>query len=171
MVYFTTGLFLLSIPLVAAQNALVDLLGTQPDLSTLADALSIVPDLVGVLGNATNITILAPVNDAFARVSNDTAEGLALSTRDANGTAALLSYHVLNGSYPSSSFTDVATYYSTLFNQDALIMGTVRTNVTAGQNLGLVRDGGNYTIISGELQTSNVVQAASALPLAEDKVM
>ncbi|PNS17747.1 Periostin [Sphaceloma murrayae] len=155
----TTSLISLFAALGAAQSPLVDLLRTQPDLSSLLDILSISPELVNTLSNANNITIFAPVNSAFAAVPPDTAEGLAISSRDPNGTTTLLNYHVAQGTYPSSSFTDTPFYTPTLFDSRSIIFNNPRTNVTGGQNLGLFRDGQQFQVLTGELQTSNVIQA------------
>ncbi|TKX25193.1 fasciclin domain-containing protein 3 [Elsinoe australis] len=145
--------------LAAAQSPLVDLLSSQPDLSSLLDILTITPELVNTLSNANNITIFAPVNSAFAAIPPDTAEGVAISTRDPNGTSTLLNYHVLQGSYPSSAFQETPLYYPTLFDNRSIIFDNPRTNVTGGQNVGLFRNGSQFQVVRGELQTSNVIQA------------
>ncbi|KAF2222112.1 FAS1 domain-containing protein [Elsinoe ampelina] len=155
----STSSVLLFAGLGAAQNALVDFITSQPDLSFLADVLTIVPELVTTLGSANNITIFAPTNTAFEAIPPDTAEGLAISTRDPNGTSTLLNYHVLRGGFPSSAFTETPLYYPTLFDNRSIIFDTARTNVTGGQNVGLFRNGTQFQVISGELQTSNVIEA------------
>ncbi|KAG8623694.1 hypothetical protein KVT40_008670 [Elsinoe batatas] len=155
----STSSVLLFAGLGAAQNALVDFITSQPDLSFLADVLTIVPELVTTLGSANNITIFAPTNTAFEAIPPDTAEGLAISTRDPNGTSTLLNYHVLRGGFPSSAFTETPLYYPTLFDNRSIIFNNARTNVTGGQNVGLFRNGTQFQVISGELQTSNVIEA------------
>ena len=152
---------LLAFACLSTAHTLTSILESQLDLSTLLDALTTVPELAATLSNATNITILAPVNAAFAALSPDTAEGLALSTRDPNGTSTLLNYHVIQGTYPSSAFTSVANYVPTLFDNRSVIFNNPRTNVTGGQNLGLIRADDSYQIISGELSISNVIQSVS----------
>lgn len=69
---------------------LTTLLQATPALSNLTSYLSNDLTLLATLGNATNITILAPSDAAFAKYNN----GLAPERID-----ALLRYHVLNGSY------------------------------------------------------------------------
>lgn len=148
----------------AAQSpTLLSLLQSQPDLSNLTDALLLVPALASILAELTNITILAPTNAAFDRLfaMGLTAESQAIETQDPDGISTLLAYHVLNDTYNSSSFTEVPAFYNTIFNQSYSIFGTVRTNVTQGQNVGLVLNGENATILSGELMYSNVVEAVS----------
>ena len=62
---------------VSAQNAtnssstsLTDLLGATASLSSLTAAVQLVPGLADTLGGLSNITILAPSNEAFQAMSN-----------------------------------------------------------------------------------------------------
>lgn len=145
----------------AQTPSLVELLQSQPDLTSLTNALLAVPDFAGIAATLTNITILAPIDSAFeSLLAGDlTAESQAIETQDPDGISTLLAYHVINGTYNSSSFTSTPTYVNTIFNQSYAIFDTIRTNVTAGQNVGLVLNGENATVLSGELMSSNVVEA------------
>lgn len=71
-----------------AQNSsisLVDLLGATSSLSTLAATVKGVPGLADSLGSASNVTILAPSNDAFEKfMTSPAAAALA-----ANDTSAI----------------------------------------------------------------------------------
>ncbi len=49
---------------------LTALLSSTPELSNLTTYVSLFPDLLTTLGSATDITILAPSNDAFAKFLN-----------------------------------------------------------------------------------------------------
>lgn len=150
--------------LASAQTpTLAELIQSQSDLSTLADALTIVPDFATLASGLTNITILAPTNAAFEALLalGTNAENQAITTRDPDGVSTLLAYHVIKGTYLSTDFTEIPTFYNTVFNQSYSIFNTVRTNVTEGQNVGLVLNGQNATILSGELNYSNVVEAVS----------
>lgn len=146
---------------VHAQSNLTAVLQSQPDLSQLAAALQLVPDLATYVASGTNFTILAPVDSAFAAIPPDTQESVSLADQDPDGISTIIAYHVLNGSYPSTAFTEIPNYVPSVFNQSYAIYDTVRTNVTRGQNVGLVLNEGNATIISGELQTCNVIEAVS----------
>jgi uncharacterized surface protein with fasciclin (FAS1) repeats len=148
----------------AQTPSLSELLQSQPDLSLLADALTVVPELAATLSGATNITILAPTNGAFEALlaGGPNVESQAVTDRNPEGINTLLAYHVIKGTYLSTNFTDVPTYVSTEFDQSFTISGTVQSNVTEGQHVGLVLNGQNATILSGELQTSNVVEAVSS---------
>jgi len=143
-----------------AQNALTDYLSSQPDLSTLLGALSAVPDLVKTLVAAgPNLTILAPTNEAFTAVPSSSIEGQAIANGDTKGISAILAYHVLSKTYVSSQFTESANYVPSLLNPNFTLAGVPATNVTAGQNVGLVLNGTSPGIISGQLKSSKVVEA------------
>lgn len=158
-----TDLIVFSTCVVAQTPNLIELLQSQPDLSSLTNALLAVPDFANAAASLTDVTILAPINSAFEQLlaGGLTAESQAIETQDPDGISTLLAYHVINGTYNSSSFTQTPTFVNTIFNQSYSIFDTVRTNVTAGQNLGLVLNGENATILSGELFYSNVVEAVS----------
>ena len=56
----------------AQQLNLTAALGSNPDVSLLNSLLGANPELVSTLSNATNITILAPSNQALGALSNST---------------------------------------------------------------------------------------------------
>ncbi|KAL1612583.1 hypothetical protein SLS60_000812 [Paraconiothyrium brasiliense] len=142
----------------AQAPSLTDLIASQPDLSTLGTALGSVPDLAETLAGLSNITILAPTNSAFEALlaQADTPESIGVNSSDVQAIAAILAYHVLNGTYVSSDFSETPTFVSSLFLPS--FDGSIRTNVTDGQNVGLTLDGGNATILSGELKSANVIE-------------
>ena len=96
-----------------AQNtpSLADALSATPELSQLGSVLQLVPELVQALSSAQNITILAPSNDAFSLVPNATLQGL---TSNTGQLAALLEYHVLNGTYRGADITNMTAFVPTL---------------------------------------------------------
>lgn len=98
-----------------------------------------------------NITILAPNNDALASFINSTA-GAGAST-DPSALAALLTYHVLNGSYPGSAFTNTSAFIPTFLSNSSY------ANVTGGQVVKASLSGTNVSITSGLLSQSRVVTA------------
>ena len=131
-----------------AQNDLVSVLESQPDLSTLLEAINIVPGLARILSESSDLTILAPTNAAFEAVPEDTQESQSLANESVDGVSTILAYHTLQGAYRSSDITNVPTFIPTLFNNSYAIGGTPRTNVTGGQNVGLASfdNGTVYTI-------------------------
>lgn len=142
----------LAVAAVSAQSdpTLVKLLEATPDVSSLATLVGALPELASFLLNATDITILAPTNDAFAKFQKTVGAGL-----KANDTAlieALLSYHVLQQAVPSSDFSDTPAFVPTLLTSPY-------ANVTGGQVVEGALNGSDVIITSGLKSTSKVVKA------------
>jgi uncharacterized surface protein with fasciclin (FAS1) repeats len=109
--------------------------------------------LVASLASATNITILAPNNDALSKFLNSPAGGAAAGNADL--VTALLTYHVINGTYPASAFTNSSAFLPTLLTNETF------TNVTGGQRVGGMLNGTEVVITSGLLSKSIVTTAVS----------
>ena len=133
-------------------------LSSSPDLSSLANVVSQYPSLLSSLANATNITILAPSNQAFTKLLNN-ASLADLTGSDAGAVQALLQYHVLNGTYPASTITDTPAFVPTL------LQNTTYSNVTGGQGVEAVRQGDSVIFYSGLLSNASVTQAVTTLPI------
>lgn len=125
-------------------------LTSTASLSALAGVLRLYPDLLGTLGSAQNITILAPSNDAFGEIDNATLTSL---TGNEGLITAVLQYHVLAGSYPASAVTNVSAFIPTLLDNPLF------TNVTNGQVVEAVLSDGNVTFFSGLLSNTSVSTA------------
>ena len=111
---------------IVAQN-LTQLLANTTQLSSLTALLSSYPGVANSLANITNVTLLAPSNDALAKFTNSTAFQALASSPNGNKTIEdLLSYHVLQGEYYASNITDTPAFIHTLLND------TTYTNVTGG---------------------------------------
>ncbi|KAG0647188.1 Fasciclin arabinogalactan [Hyphodiscus hymeniophilus] len=135
----------------SAQN-LTDALASQnSSLSTLNSLLSTQPGLVSALAGASNITILAPSNEAFGSFLNSSAGKSDAALPDL--VAALLTYHVLNGSYPASAFTNASMFIPTL------LTNTSYANVTGGQRVEAMATNNTVVFTSGLLSTSMVTTA------------
>ena len=136
-----------------AQNttgSLNSTLSSNSDLSNLTSILSANPALLQALGGAQNITILAPSNEAFAQLTNSSgAEALT----NADVVAALLQYHVLNGSYTAAQITNSSVFVPTL------LTNATYSNVTGGQVVQAVKVGNETVFYSGLLQNSTVTTA------------
>jgi uncharacterized surface protein with fasciclin (FAS1) repeats len=132
--------------------SLTQALNSSSSLSSLAGVLSLpgLGELVQGLGSAQNITILAPSNEAFTAIGNETVQALASNT---GLLTALLQYHVLNGTYLSSAITNQSAFVPTLLTNELF------TNVTGGQVVEAVKDGDNVTFFSGLLSNSTVSTA------------
>lgn len=132
--------------------SLAEALNSSTELSSLSGVLALpgLAQLVESLSSAQNVTILAPSNEAFLSVGNET---LAALTADEGMLTALLQYHVLNGTVLSSAITNQSQFVPTLLTNE------MYTNVTGGQVIEAVANGGNVTFFSGSLSNSSVVQA------------
>ncbi|GJD04547.1 betaig-h3 fasciclin [Colletotrichum higginsianum] len=143
-----------------AQGDLAALLASQDDLSTLLELVGLVDGLADTLSSATNITILAPTNEAFANVPRDIPEGQAIELRnDTVAIGALLANHVFRGAYPSSVITDVPTFAQTLLDDSYITAQQPFSNFTGGAYNGLVRNGQDVCVLSGEQTISTVTEA------------
>jgi uncharacterized surface protein with fasciclin (FAS1) repeats len=144
----------------AQSQFLTSLLLTNPDLSTFADTLRTVPQFAATLNSQKgNITILAPTNQAFEAFTAGSAspESQAIKDRNKDAIEALLAYHVLKETYLEVNFKDALKYANTTFTLSKS-PAVFETKVTGGQKLGFLRKGGNFTVLSGDMQSSNVVQ-------------
>ncbi|MCJ1282041.1 hypothetical protein MMC26_001364 [Xylographa opegraphella] len=144
---------LLSVAALAATASAqtMNLTATLMNNSMLHNLTSFASLLPSSLQMASNITILAPSDAAFSALLNSTA-GMAL----ANNTAAIqaiLTYHILNGTYYASNVTSNATFVPTMLSD------MTYSNVTGGQRVEAITEGMNVTFFSGLLQNATVVQA------------
>jgi uncharacterized surface protein with fasciclin (FAS1) repeats len=158
----TTLAFAAFISAVLAQApTLTELIASQDDLSTLGGALAAVPELAEAVSGLKDITILAPTNAAFEALlaQEGSAVSAAIKAQNVEAIAALLSYHVLNGTYASTDFSDIPAFGASLLTNAATVDGYAVANTALGQNVGLVLNGENATLLSGELQSANVVEA------------
>lgn len=128
-------------------------LASSPDLSSLAGYVSSIPSLITSLASAQNITILAPSNEAFAKLN---ASGAAAALTAPGALEAALRYHVLNGTYPASAITDTPTFVPTLLQDPRF------TNVTGGQAVEAVKQGDKVLFYSGLLSNATVSKAVRA---------
>jgi len=109
------------------------------------------PLIASALNNATNITILAPSDDALHAYLNDTQTALNL-IEDNGLLVALLSYHILNGTYYNTSFTNSSAFIPTHLTNHSF------ANITGGQRVQALLDNGNATIFSALKMNSTVTQ-------------
>ena len=131
----------------AVGQSLTDVLTNATELTNLTSYLQS-SDLVTALVSMQNLTILAPTNAAFAQLMNTPAGAIltANDTASMQEVAALLQYHVLQGTY--SSFNDTVFVPSVL-------MPTQYTNVTGGQNVEVKEDTNSTFAVSGLLTESD----------------
>jgi uncharacterized surface protein with fasciclin (FAS1) repeats len=136
----------------ASGQSLQDVLAGNSNVSSLVSLLKSQPSLLTALGGASNITILAPSNNALGTVLNSTA-GAALAS-DPGAVQALLQYHVLNGTYAASAITNTSQFIP------SLLTNTSYTNVTGGQVVQALSVNGTATFFTGLLANSTVSQVS-----------
>lgn len=143
-----------------AQGDIAALLQSQSDLSTLLELVGLVDGLADTLAAASNITIFAPTNQAFANVPRDIPEGEAIEFRNNTiAIGALLANHVFKGVYPSNVITDVPTFAQTLLDISYIDNRQPFSNFTGGAYNGLVKNGDDVCVLSGEQTISTVTEA------------
>ncbi|KLU85726.1 hypothetical protein MAPG_04746 [Magnaporthiopsis poae ATCC 64411] len=141
---------------VVAQNQNISLvplataLASQSDLTSLLAILGTQPTFLAQLSLAQNVTFLAPNNAAISEFLNGPNATPANET-NAVGVAALLSYHVLNGTFYDSDIKENSLLVNTALNLAPY------SNLTGGQRVLLNRADGNATITSGRMDLAKVV--------------
>ncbi|KAI1204602.1 FAS1 domain-containing protein [Annulohypoxylon truncatum] len=137
--------------IVSAQDpSLTDALGSQnSSLSSLNDLLSSNPELANSFNNLKNVTILAPSNDALDSLTKDN-DTLTEYTKSGY-LQALLNYHVLNGTYHNTSFTNESVFIHTALSNSTY------SNVTGGQVIEARLDGDNVTFFTALKQNASIV--------------
>jgi len=142
----------LSLAAHVSAQALTDVLASNSaTLSTLTSLLQTVPDIVQTLSVAQNITILAPSNDAFARLMARNPRSTEL-TRNPRLLSGVLMYHVLQGRIAGNEITTTSRFPATL-------LAAPFANVTGGQRLQLTFVNNTAMVFSGYKQAARVVTA------------
>ncbi|CUS10353.1 unnamed protein product [Tuber aestivum] len=115
-----------------------ELLSGVPELSNFTSLALTDPGFIATLSGASNITILAPNNQALKAVP-------AYITDHADHVRALLDYHVLNGTYRSGDFGDEPKFWPTLLTHPHFV------NLTVGEKqvVKAARMGDHGTVYSG----------------------
>lgn len=149
MQYKSLALASLAAAAVSAQS-LPELLASTPELSTLATLLGQFPEAAAALANATDISILAPSNTAFATLFGG--EEIKIPENETKVVEAVLSYHILQETLESSDFTETPAFVSTL-------LGAPFANVSDGQVVEGLKNGSDVVIVSGLKQVSKVTTA------------
>ncbi|GAB7354188.1 hypothetical protein MBLNU459_g4740t1 [Dothideomycetes sp. NU459] len=126
-------------------------LGSNSNLSTLTSLIGAYPGLMSSLGNVSNVTLLAPSNQALSALLNSTAGKMAASTP--GYIQALLEYHMLDGTIYASQVTNQSQFVHTMLTNASY------ANVTGGQVVECILDNGNVTIFSGLKNNITVTQA------------
>lgn len=132
---------------------LTSVLSSNSNLTALHTLLASYPDVTATLGNATNVTLFAPSNDALMAYNSS---GLLTQAAGVNGLVqAMLMYHVLDGMYYAENITTTPQFPHTMLDN------TMYSNVTGGQVVECRLEGMTAEIISGLKSVANVTQAVS----------
>lgn len=150
---FTTIALAALAGLASAQNMTLNQTLVSNNLTGLAGFLGQVPQVATALSQATNFTLLAPSNAVFAALANPNNTVGAALLANPSSWGPLLQYHLLQGVYYASQFTNRSAFVPTA------LMNTSYTNVTGGQRVQGVLAGGNVNIFSGLLQNVTVTRA------------
>jgi uncharacterized surface protein with fasciclin (FAS1) repeats len=139
--------------LAAAQTMnLTAAITSNPNLSNLTQYLGLYPQIVEKLSTLTNITLLAPSNDAFTKLLSGPAAAQ-INAQNTGLIAALFTYHVLDGKYLSTAITTTPAFIP------SILVDPTYTNLTSGQRVEGVMAGKDVVFYSGLLQKSTVTQA------------
>lgn len=155
MQYKSLALASLAAAAVSAQSppTLAKLLASTPQLSSLTKLLSGYPADLAALANATDITILAPSNAAFAALFGP--GDIKVPANETKIVEAVLTYHILQKAVPSSEFSTTPAFVPTFLDKPF-------ANVTDGQVVEGVKNGSSVVIVSGLKQASKVTTAVCA---------
>lgn len=145
------------LPLVAAQTAwahtLADVLASQNHtLSTLIGLVQQQPELLRALAGASDITVLAPSNEAFTKLLADPAVASAVQSTPSL-VPALLTYHVLNGTFYASELTGLTAGD---FLPTYLANNAQYSTVSGGQVVGVKGGNRGVTVLSGNGASAKV---------------
>jgi len=105
------------------------------------------------IGQLSNITILAPSNEALNTLISGADAATAAMLAMPDFIQAVLSYHIVNGTYYASAFSETPAFVPTI------LMNETFTNVTGGQRVEGVLDDGKVVIRSGLGMESTVTSA------------
>lgn len=136
----------------AARNLTEALASQNSSLSALNGLIMGDKSLVDAMNRVSNVTILAPDNDAIQKFLNSSPLG-SIGRFDSGPLASLLNYHVLNGTYYASNITGGN---GPLFIPTHLTNTSV-TDVTGGQRVEAKAVNQNITFFSGLGLNSSVV--------------
>ena len=147
-------LALASVALAQEQSTqdLTQLLRSNQNLSEFTTLLTSYGDIYANLSFQSQVTILAPNNDAFNKIPYSSL-GPAFEANQSQIVRSVLQYHILPGLHPSTSYNGTFSFDKTWLEN------TSYTNVTGGQAVGGVQQSGPVNIFtSGMGSRSTLVQ-------------
>jgi hypothetical protein len=142
---------LLLLPSQAVAQTILSVLGAQSDLSMLNSFIDSSPAISRLLSTANNFTFLAPSNTAINAWL--AAPGTTSLTTD--DVEALISYHLLHGTFPVASFSQNPLFPNSNLNNVTF------ENVTNGQTVELLQISNGPSLLSGNATVSTISKAVS----------
>lgn len=147
------GLLLLAAPAALGQTIL-SVLAIQSDLSMLNSFIDSSPEISRLLSTANNFTFLAPSNAAI----NTWLAAPGTNSLSTDDIEALITYHLLHGTFPVASFSQVPQFPNSNLNNNTF------ENVTNGQAVELLQTPNGPAIISGSGTMSTIARSVFYQP-------
>lgn len=131
-------------------SSIIPTLQSYSQLSTLYSYVNGSTKLYNLLASATNFTFLAPTNDAFT--SWNSSNG---NVTSADAIEAALSYHLLNGSWPTADFSSTPQFAPTNLNNASYSNVTI---APAGQRVEVITgSSGDPEFVSSNKNVTSIV--------------
>ncbi|KAL8701345.1 MAG: hypothetical protein Q9224_000546 [Gallowayella concinna] len=153
-----------------AQNGtkdLTQLLQSNHNLSEFTALLTSYGDIYANLSFQSDVTILAPNNDAFHKIPYSSL-GPAFEANQSQIVRSVLQYHILSGRHPAGGYNGTFSF------DKSWLQHTNYTNVTGGQVVGGVQQAGNVNVFTSGMGTRSTlvtpVRCAPHLPSSPSSV-
>jgi uncharacterized surface protein with fasciclin (FAS1) repeats len=156
------AVFALATPALAADKTVVEIAAGNPDFSTLVAAVK-AAGLADTLSGEGPFTVLAPTNEAFAKLPPGTVEAL-LKPENKDKLAAILKYHVIPGDVQAAQVVKLSGQSVKTACPD----GTLKVMVSGGK----VQFAGKTeaTVVKPDIEASNgVIHVIDAVLLPPDR--
>ncbi|KAL8786073.1 MAG: hypothetical protein Q9213_002997 [Squamulea squamosa] len=129
---------------------LTQLLQSNKNLSEFTTLLTSYGDIYANLSFQSDVTILAPNNDAFNKIPYSSL-GPAFEANQSQVVRSILQYHILPGLHPASRYNGSFSFDKTW------LQNSTYTNVTGGQVVGGVQQAGNVNVYTSGLGTRSTL--------------
>jgi uncharacterized surface protein with fasciclin (FAS1) repeats len=134
----------------AQSQALLSVLQNNLELSTFTAYVNKSQILTNLLSTADNVTLFAPSNAAFSAWAPNQPPNLGKDQVE-----ALLTYHLVHGTFPSLSITEEPQF------QESFLNNITYANVTGGQRVELVSGSSGPEVVSGNRTLSRITTTVS----------
>jgi hypothetical protein len=135
----------------AVGQTILSVLSIQTDLSMLNSFIDSSPTISRLLSTANNFTFLAPSNTAI----NAWLAAPGTTSLQTDQIEALISYHLLHGTFPVASFSQIPQFPNSNLNNLTF------ENITGDQAVELLQSPSGPQILSGNTTVSTISRAVS----------